>query len=333
MKLKDEEEPDGIDISNLPNLIRRTSPFKNIISLTCKSEGSGVSCERLWVFLGLAETSFPQLQCLTISRIVSWISSSDDPPVRPNSKRGLAVGKQTGSLKEIRVSLEVVWSNGHHIDEFFGKIVETFGMEAVGLVSEIDVHLEDTGAGRRYRRQTGNAKYLKVNKRGNDGRTFEEGWRVNNLRRLRFTDYEGLYLISELIYVDGDCFKKLKCRFQAGIFGGMRFLKEISLKSPTSQVPFPNVEIFKLDTRTVAEAYRTIKSSNKSGDNKWFRDLLDESLIFFPRLRDFRVGTENMRRCYIERNPDGELVIGEDFFVENRRSSPSDEIQWEDLWI
>ncbi|KAF3137000.1 hypothetical protein TWF703_005321 [Orbilia oligospora] len=271
MKLKDEEEPDGIDISNLPNLIRRTSPFKNIISLTCKSEGSGVSCERLWVFLGLAETSFPQLQCLTISRIVSWISSSDDPPVRPNSKRGLAVGKQTGSLKEIRVSLEVVWSNGHHIDEFFGKIVETFGMEAVGLVSEIDVHLEDTGAGRRYRRQTGNAKYLK--------------------------------------------------------------LKEISLKSPTSQVPFPNVEIFKLDTRTVAEAYRTIKSSNKSGDNKWFRDLLDESLIFFPRLRDFRVGTENMRRCYIERNPDGELVIGEDFFVENRRSSPSDEIQWEDLWI
>ncbi|EGX46315.1 hypothetical protein AOL_s00110g139 [Orbilia oligospora ATCC 24927] len=303
-----------IDTPNLTQLIKRTSPFKNITSLTCKGSGSNVSLKRFWTFLGLTESLFPQLQCLTISRVVRGNSGPGAPPVRSNPTNSFTAGKRTGSLKEIKISLDVFQSDGHHIHEIFGNIVETFGMEAAGLVSEVDLYLEDTGAVRRHRRQTGNLKYLKLNEE--NGHNFEEDWRVNNLRRLKYTDCEGLYLVPDLIFVDGGCFEKLRWLevSLSNWFIWRDELKRFFSESPTSPAPFPNVEIFKLNTRGAVKANPTIEYWNKSGDNKWFRDLLDESLIFFPRLRDFRAGTENMRRCYIERNPDGELVIGKDFF-------------------
>ncbi|KAF3228607.1 hypothetical protein TWF192_004628 [Orbilia oligospora] len=314
IEFDDDDESKKIDIPNLTHLVKRTSPFKNITSLTCKGDGKNVSCKRLWMFLGLTESLFPRLQCLTIHRIVGcWNSGPGETLVRSDPTNSLAVGKRTGSLKEIKISLDVLSSDGHHVHELFGKIVETFGMEAAGLVSEVDVYFEDTGAVRRHRCQTGGLEYLKLN--GEDDRhTFEKDWRVNNLQKLKYRDSEGLYLVPDLIFVDGGCFEKLR-RLEVPLstwFIWRDELNRIFLESPTSPVPFPNVEIFILDIGTAAEAQR-IKYSKKRADDRWFYDLLDESLIFFPRLRHFMVGGYNTRRGYIERKSDGEFVIGRIF--------------------
>ncbi|KAK6498073.1 hypothetical protein TWF506_004315 [Arthrobotrys conoides] len=319
----EENESETPDDSNLANLVRRLSPFKNVTSLSCKGGGPNVSSKKFWTILSLIESLFPRLQCLNISRVVGWGSGPGEVPAGSILGRNPA-GKKTGSIKDIKVSLHVTGSDGHHIDELFGNIVETLGMEAAGLVSKIDLYLEHTGAVRRHRRQAEKLKYLKLTEE--DKNDFENKWRVNNLRRLKFVGWEGLYLVPDLIHVDG-CFEKLEW-LEVTLSNWNIWKDELQRtlsESPTSPTPFPNVETFKIDIRTVAEANRTINSGRKQGSAKWFRDLLNENLVFFPKLREFIVGEWDVRRCDIERKADGEVVIGEDYFFK-KPWSPLDEM-------
>ncbi|KAK6495217.1 hypothetical protein TWF481_003243 [Arthrobotrys musiformis] len=313
--LLDNIHAEVVDISNISELFEPIKYFQNATSLTCEGNGSNARCGGIWAFLDFVLNSLPQLRCLTISRFINMRFR----PIKPSVESGevkasrRVSGEGLGRLKEIRVFLEVGLSYQTHIDELFGKMVETFGPKATELVSELDVYLGST---------------TMRNKDVDTTTPQLPTWILDNLRRLKFTDAESIHAVPDLLRGDFKQLRWLNVEISSWDLWKAQLIKRRQI-SPKSDPPFPNLEIFGL-TRVWAgrpddddddESGESLDPLN-TPQSEWPPSIIIENLKFFPKLTEFRISEAGIHVYEIERAFGGKVVyVGKDYLLECTRES------------
>ncbi|KAK6518967.1 hypothetical protein TWF281_003657 [Arthrobotrys megalospora] len=233
---------------------------------------------------------------------VSYSVNTQHIPVEPSSSGGgkgpSSLTRDLRNIKKIYVLLSVTVAQGNQIDGFFNSMFKTLGQDAQRLVSSVDIRLmyTSTGEDKPLREETENS--------------LRHSWKLDNLRHLKFSDLEGLYLLTDEISTD---FGKLEW-LDISLANWERLSEQ--LKKRNQEVPgstsgfFRSVKVLKILLETPEQNLRF-----EDDTGTFVSRFLAENLQYFPNLKEFGALGSKSSACQVSRTAGGEPTIGEFYAV------------------
>ncbi|KAK6334362.1 hypothetical protein TWF730_003575 [Orbilia blumenaviensis] len=297
------------DFFDSAELIRPIQIFQNVTTLLYSCSAARADCVANRGFLTTIINLMPLLRRLEVALYVDMYLGVVPELGRVGDANG--EGGQLvvlpSSLKQVHVLFEVSVSSRNHIDEFFRSLKRALGDGVEDLIVGVDISLNVTTAAGPSTQQS-------------DNNTQQKSWRLNNVRKLRFMDYEGLYPLTDVVSGRFGELRWLNVSIEA-----WRFLVAELEKCPEEEGKiFPNVEMLGImlimswkmpPTDWVEDEeqgyWSELSCTSLNISSTKVSRLLEPLLKHFPKLKEFRVSLERTLKGFCISRMNGVTVIGQ----------------------